>query len=271
MHEQKNVLITSTANPRIVAAARLVERKERQKQGRFLVEGLQALHMALDAGWEPREVFYCEALFAGTEAPALLQRFAQTSASLVPVAPHVLARLSEREVPQGLVASFALRHTALSDLTWHEPALIVVLDRIRDPGNLGTLMRTADAVGAAALLLLPPCVDPFDPRVVRASMGSLFNLPFVLADDARAALQTLRARGVRLVGADAHRGIAWGTGLWQGSVALVLGNEAQGLAPELLPLIGDWVHLPMYGKADSLNVAVAGGVLMYAWRQANQI
>lgn len=269
MGERLSVLITSTSNPRIVAAAKLADRKERQKQGRFLVEGLQALHMALDAGWEPREVFFCEERFTGTAAPALLERFAQTQATLVPVAPHVLERLSEREVPQGLVASFALRHLRLEEVHWRDPALVVVLDRVRDPGNLGTLLRTADAVGAAALLLLPPAVDPFDPRAVRASMGSLFNLPLVVAEDARAALQTLRARGLRLLGADAHRGVAWGTGLWQGSVALVLGNEAQGLAPELLPLITDWVHLPMYGKADSLNVSVAGGVLMYAWRQAN--
>ncbi len=269
MGERLKTPITSTANPRIVAAAKLTERKERQKQGRFLVEGLQALHMALDGGWEPLEVFFCEALFTGTAAPELLERFAQTSATLVPVAPHVLERLSEREVPQGIVASFALRHFHLEDLSWSDPALMVVLDRIRDPGNLGTLLRTADAVGAAALLLLPPAVDPFDPRAVRASMGSLFNLPLVVADDGHRALQALRARGLRLLGADAHRGVAWGTGLWSGSVALVLGNEAQGLAPELLPLITDWVHLPMYGKADSLNVAVAGGVLMYAWRQAN--
>ncbi len=269
MGERLSVTITSTANPRIVTAAKLDDRKERQKQGRFLVEGLQALHMALDAGWDAREVFFCEDLFTGSEAPALLARFAQSAATLVPVAPHVLARLSEREVPQGIVATFALRQLRLEQVTWRDPALVVVLDRVRDPGNLGTLIRTADAVGAAALLLLPPSVDPFDPRTVRASMGSLFNLPIIQAENGPAALRALRARGLRLLGADAHRGVAWGTGLWKGSAALVLGNEAQGLATELVPLITAWVHLPMYGKADSLNVAVAGGVLMYAWRQAN--
>ncbi len=269
MGERLNTIITSTANPRVVAAAKLVERKERQKQGRFLVEGLQALHMALDGGWEPVEVFFCESLFTGPAAPALMERFARTGATLVPVTAHVLERLSDREGPQGIVASFALRRFRLEDLNWRDPALVVVLDRIRDPGNLGTLLRTADAVGAAALLVLPPAVDPFDPRVVRASMGSLFNLPLIVAQDAEVALSWLRTRGTRLIGADAQRGVAWGTGLWSGSVALILGNEAQGLAPDLVPLMTDWVRLPMYGKADSLNVAVAGGILMYAWRQVN--
>lgn len=261
--------ITSTGNRRIVAARKLDDRKERQRQGRFLVEGLQLLHMALDGGARPLEVFYCEALFTGPEAPALLERFRAAGAELVGVTASVLQSLSERVTPQGLVATFAPVDRPLETLALAGHELVVVLDRLQDPGNLGTLLRTADAVSAAAVVLVQPCVDPYDPKAVRSSMGSLFNLPLVLTADVAALMARLRRSGLRLVGAHAHQGAPWGAGLWSGGVALVLGNEARGLSEDVSAEIHDWAHLPMPGKADSLNVAVAGGILMYAWLREN--
>ncbi len=261
--------ITSTHNPRIVAARKLGERKHREQQGRFLVEGLQLLHMALDAGAHPLEVFYCERLFTGTEATILLERFRRSGADLLPVSEHVMAALSQRETPQGIVATFALFETPLEALHPSERALVVVLDRLQDPGNLGTLIRTADAVGAAAVVLIEPCVDPFDPKSVRGSMGSLFHVPLVRTGDVSGLFAWLRRRELRPVGADAHRGEPWGRGLWDGGVALILGNEARGLSEDVRAHVDAWARLPILGKAESLNVAVAGGVLMYAWLQEN--
>ncbi len=262
-------LITSTANRRIVTLRKLEDRKERRQQGRFRVEGLQALHMALDAGARPLEVFYCEELFDGMEAASLLKRFRQTGASLVPVSKHVMESLSDREAPQGLVVTFARLERSLESVVLPERCLVLVLDRLQDPGNLGTLLRTADAVGAALVVLLEPGVDPYEPRAVRSSMGSLFNLPLVLSSDVTGVLAQLQARGLRLLGAHAHEGELWGKAVWGGSVALVLGNEARGLSPDVAAGIQRWVHLPMVGKADSLNVSIAGGVLMYAWLREN--
>ncbi|MBN1976133.1 MAG: RNA methyltransferase [Anaerolineae bacterium] len=275
---QEIPLITSTHNRRIVEARKLDQRKHRQRQSRFLVEGLQILHMALDsaqgaaqgAGAQPIEVFYCEDLFAGTEAPALLERFRQTGAELVPVSEHVMGSLSERDAPQGIVATFALPETPLEELALSSDGVVVALDRLQDPGNLGTLIRTADAVGAAAVILIEPCVDPFDPKTVRGSMGSLFNVPLGRTSDVPALFDLLRDRGLRAVGADAHRGRAWWEGAWEGGVALILGNEAQGLSEDVRAHVEEWARLPIVGKAESLNVAVAGGVLMYAWLRANQ-
>ncbi len=261
--------ITSTANRRIVEARKLAERKHRQQQGRFLVEGLQLLHMALDAGARPLEVFYCESRFAGTEAVALLDRFRRTDADLVAVSEHVMGALSERDTPQGIVAAFALPQTPFQEIPLAGRELVVVLDRLQDPGNVGTLIRVADAVGAGAMILLEPCVDLFDPKTVRSSMGSLFNLPVTRTGETAALFGWLRGKGLRLVGADAAQGELWGRGLWAGGVALVLGNEARGLSPDVRPYLEAWARLPIVGKADSLNVAVAGGVLMYAWLQAN--
>jgi TrmH family RNA methyltransferase len=264
-----SVVITSMRNRRIVDARKLDQRKHRERQNRFLVEGLQILHMALDGGARPLEVFYCQALFTGPEAPALLERFRQTGAELVPVSEHVIQALSERDTSQGIAATFALFETSLKTIHPADSEMVVVLDRLQDPGNAGTLIRTADAVGAAAVALIEPCVDPFDPKTVRGSMGSLFNVPLVRTEDVPALFDWLHAQNLRPVGADAHQGQIWGQGLWEGSVALILGNEARGLSEDVRAHVKDWARLPIVGKAESLNVAVAGGVLMYAWLQAN--
>ncbi len=173
--------------------------------------------------------------------------------------------LSEREEPQGIAATFRLIEPPLTTLKLAGHELVVVLDRLQDPGNLGTLIRTADAVGSAAIILIEPCVDPYDPKTVRGSMGSLFNLPVISTKDVADLFAWLKGRGLRPVGADPHLGETWGAGLWQGGVALVLGNEARGLSDDITAQITAWAKLPIVGKAESLNVAVAGGVLMYAW------
>jgi len=265
----QTMVITSARNRRIVEARKLGQRKYRERQGRFLVEGLQLLHMALDAGASPVEVFYCESQFVGTEAAVLLDRFRRTDADLIPVAEHVMHTLSQRDAPQGIVATFALFETSPQDLQLTGRELVVVLDRLQDPGNMGTLIRTADAVGAAAVVLIEPCVDVFDPKTVRGSMGSLFNVPLVRTGDVAGLFDWLRSKGLRLVGADARQGEAWGRGLWEGGAALILGNEARGLSEDVRAYVEDWARLPIVGKAESLNVAVAGGVLMYMWLQAN--
>ncbi len=268
-------IITSTSNPRVVEARKLRERKYRQAEGLFLVEGLQLLHMALDGGAAPHTAFYCPEQFGGSEAAPprgggpLLDRFRQAGAGVLRVSPHVMEALSERDAPQGLVATFRLAQPPLTSLKLTGRELVVVLDRLQDPGNLGTLIRTADAAGAAAVILVEPCVDPFDPKTIRGTMGSLFNLPVINARDVAGLFAWLEACGLRPIGADPHLGVPWGEGLWRGGVALVLGNEARGLSDDVASQIHAWARLPIVGKAESLNVAVAGGVLMYAWLREN--
>ncbi len=274
------MIITSIANRHIVEARKLRQRKHRQEQARFLLEGLQLLTMALDAGLAPLQVFYCPEHFTGHQGPALLERFGRAgpSVELLQVTPQVMEALSEREGPQGIVAAFPLFGTrqagALENIRLAGVQLVLVLDRPQDPGNLGGLIRTADAVGAAAVVVLEPAVDLFDPKTIRASMGSLFNLPVIAAGDAPAALRYLDAQGLAPVGASEHASMPddpWGERALQGACALVLGNEARGLSPDVVPRIRRWVSLPMAGKAESLNVGVAGGVLMYFWLRANKV
>ncbi len=270
------MIITSTANRHVVEARKLRQRKHREDQGRFLVEGLQLLTMALDSGRAPAQVFYCPPNFTGPQGPLLIERFDRsTPVELFEVTPQVMAALSEREGPQGIVASFPLFTTPLPAFALHGAKLVLVLDRPQDPGNLGGLIRTADAVGATGVVILEPAVDLFDPKAIRASMGSLFNLPIASAADAGAALRYLDGKGIVPVGASEHaaslQSDPWGTTALRGGCALILGNEARGLSPDVTPHIRRWVSLPMRGKAESLNVGVAGGVLMYLWLRANEM
>jgi TrmH family RNA methyltransferase len=288
-------IITSTKNPRLVELRKLEQRKYRQRQNRFMVEGLQLLGMAVEAmarpGWQgkvvPREVFYSESLFSSRTAPHLLQKLRQAGAETFPVDARVLNTLSDRDTSQGLIATFALAELTwlLQEINYEQLAitneqpiefgiqnskLILILDQLQDPGNLGTLIRTADAVGARAVILLEPSVDPFDPKTIRSTMGSIFAVPLIRCQDSAACLQQVAKQGYRLVGADSARG----TPVWQsetlvGPVGLVLGNEARGLSPSLHTHLEAYVSLPLLGRAESLNVAIAGAVLMYGWLRVN--
>jgi TrmH family RNA methyltransferase len=265
----ESIVVTSVRNRRVVEARKLRQRKHRQRQGRFLVDDSSILQMALGAGAQPVEVFYCESQLAELEAVALLEIGRQTDAKMMAVSPKVMGTLCERDTPQGIVAAFSLFEVSLQSLRVSGSSLVVVLDRLQDPGNLGTLIRTSDAVGAAAVILIEPCVDPFDPKTVRGTMGSLFNVPLVRTSDVSVLFDWFQKNGLCVVGTDAERGEIWGDKLWAGGMALVLGNEARGLSNDVRPFVEAWARLPIVGKAESLNVAVAGGVLMYAWLWAN--
>jgi len=294
-------MITSTKNPRIVAVRKLSQRKHRQKQNRFLVEGLQLLGMAIEAratrpnNIKPLELFYSESLFTGDTAPRLLAQLVEAGAEAIPVAPNIMDTLSQRDTSQGIIATFALQEleSSIEDLQLlitnnqspnppipQSPVsnpksqisnLILTLDQLQDPGNLGTLIRTADAVGVQAIILLEPCVDPFDPKTIRGTMGSIFTVPFMRAQNPAGILPQLSDMGYHLVGADARLGkTAWESNVLFGPTALILGNEARGLNPELHPHLTDYVSLPILGHAESLNVSIAGGVLMYEWLRVNK-
>ncbi len=268
-------MINSTKNRKIVDLRKLSQRKHRRAQNRFVVEGLQLLAMAMDSGLQPLDVFFCEKNFAGEVAPSLLTRLDDAGGALNAVSPSVMHAISERDTPQGIIATFPRFAHTLDDVPnlSSGTSLLIVLDRLQDPGNLGTIIRTADAVGAAGVILLEPCVDPFDPKTVRGSMGSLFNIPIVQTKDLSTMANVLRAADYKITGADGYQGdLPWamGSDALSGRVALVLGNEARGLSLDVRSWLTHWVRLPLLGKAESLNVAIAGGVLMYQWVQNNQ-
>ena len=207
----------------------------------FVVEGPSLVAQALAAGWE------IEAQFVAPGADDV-----PSPAPVFEFAPNVIERVASTEAPQPVLAVFRQRPSVLpADLTF-----VMVADRLGDPGNAGTIIRSAEAAGAQAVVLTPGSVDPYNPKVVRATAGSLFRIPVVSAE-----LSVLRAAGLRVLATSSHRGAAYTDTDLTVPVALVVGNEAHGV-PEDAPVDG-WVTIPHAGAAESLNVAMAATVLAF--------
>ena len=285
MSTQQHSVITSINNQRVATARKLQARKYRQRQGRFLVEGFEILHLALDAGVQPIEVFYCEEQCREKPIQQLLDRLRKAGAALVPVSTQVLHTLSAAAgnvyasphkappnvIQTHIVATVARFEVSFQDIALTDDELVLVLDRTQTPSNLGMILRTADAVGAAAVFLIPPCVDIFHPKSVRGSHGSLFSVPLVQTADIPGLFRWLREKGFRTIGADPHLGKLWNQENWKGRVAIVLGHDVRGISDAVRAQTEGWARLPMTGKVESLNVAVAGTVLIYEWFRVNRL
>jgi TrmH family RNA methyltransferase len=270
--------ITSKSHSAIVNARKLTQRKHRARQDRLLVEGPRIVALAVRALEDatlrpyirPERVFCCHDLLSA-ESQRLVDALAKTNAEVLDVSQDVLDSLSARDHAQGLVATFQTQplERALSDVLASPGAAqgaLLVLDSLQDPGNLGTLIRTADAAGAAGVILLDPCADPFDPKVVRATMGSIFTVPLVRAGAVEPLSVSLRRRGLPRVGTSPSAGDAlWQSEALSGPVAIFLGGESQGLRPDLGPHLDAYVRIPMQGHSESLNVAASGAILLYEW------
>jgi TrmH family RNA methyltransferase len=253
---------------RIVAARKLTRRAGRDDAGLFLAEGRQAVAEALAQPAGVREVFATEAaaaahhdLLAGTSAPVRL------------VTEKAAAGLSETVTPQGLVAVCALRDVAAARLIAAPPRLTVALAELADPGNAGTVLRTADACGAGAVVFGAGSADPFGGKAVRSSAGSLFHVDVVRGADLSSLLPALRNAGVTVLAADgggeaALDEIAGDERLSTGPVLWLFGNEARGVPTELAALADARVRIPMRGRAESLNLAAAAAICLYATQLA---
>lgn len=249
--------ISSVRNNRIQAARRLTKRAERDRTGTFIVEGPSVVLDAIRSG-TANEVY----LETGTARAGELSAAAEKSGvRLFEVAPHVMSSLSSTVTPQGAFAIAADPSISLKDL----PALdlVLVLAGLADPGNAGTLVRSAVGAGAAAVVFTDDAVDPLHPKVVRATAGALFSTALVRGVPLREALEELRARSLRIIGAEAGATAAPDEIDLTAPIALVVGNEAHGLAEGYWTLVDEMVAIPMPGPLESLNVAVAGSILLY--------
>ena len=255
--------ITSLANTTVKAARALHLRKAREETGQFLAEGLKIVTEAVELGRAPRTLLFS----AEAAGHPLLQRAAAAAEAAggeaIEVSREILAKISRRDNPQTVLAVFDQTFTPLERLTPTDAACWVALEAVRDPGNLGTIVRTADAAGCGGVILVGDCCDPFSVEAVRATMGSVFAVKI-----ARATTPTF---------------LAWRAG-WPGTVVgtlltattdfraatyappslILMGNEQAGLSPDLAAICDVTVKIPMRGRADSLNLAVATGVMIYA-------
>ena len=252
-------LITSLSNPLVKQARALRQKKARLESGLFLVEGIHHVGEAIEAKWDIETVLYAPELLTSNFARDLLSRLSEPQ----PVSAKVMESLADKENPQGILAIVRQKQTGFSDIRpWKNSVALV---SPQDPGNLGTILRTMDAVGAHALFLLDGGVDLYHPSVVRASMGTLFWLPVIQSSFGEFVRWARASTGIQLIGSSAHADVDFHTLIPQIPWVLVLGNEQKGLSPDQTAACDVTVSLPMRGRVSSLNLSVAAGVLLYEY------
>ena len=258
--------ITSLANPIVKEIRGLALAKNRKATGSFVAEGLKLVADAVEAGWTIRTLVHSGAV---TDQP-LVRRIAATThargGSVLAVSDTVLAKISRRDNPQTVVGVFDQRLASASDIRPKAGDVWVALESIRDPGNLGTIVRTADAVGAAGVILVGETVDPFSPEAVRATMGSIFAVPLARISKTEFAGLAVGWHGT-IVGTHLAATADYRAVDYPPPALLVMGGEQAGLTPEAAKLCRTLVKIPMAGKADSLNLAVATAVMLFEIRR----
>jgi RNA methyltransferase, TrmH family len=265
---------TGAHSPRLKAARRLNKRAFRQRERAFLAEGPQAVAEAFHCGAQVTDLFVT--VPARSRHHDLVAAMAAAGIPVHLVSGEVMDELAQTVTPQGLLAVCGFVDVPLAEITARgRPQLVALLANVRDPGNAGTVLRTADAAGAHAVVFADASVDPYNGKCVRASAGSLFHLPVAAGARLEDAVVTLREAGLRIVAADGRAGRPLDDPEVQARLAAptawMFGNEAWGLPPELVALADEPVAVPIYGRAESLNLAAAAAVCLYASARVQRV
>jgi len=259
--------VTSLANPVVKDIKALALKKFRDQQNAFMAEGLKLVIDALDMGWTIRTLVFAKSAKANPAVQKVAARAVAAGALVLEAGEKVLAAIARRDNPQMVIGVFEQCYQPLDRIRPQPGDVWVALDRVRDPGNLGTVIRTADAVGARGVMLVGDCTDPFSVEAVRATMGSVFAVPMATAgvDQFLAWRKGFSGLvvGTHLKGSVDYRTVDYAAG----PVLLLMGNEQQGLPDSLAEACDRLVRIPQAGRADSLNLAVATGVMLYEIRR----
>lgn len=242
---------------------KLKSKKGRTQEGKFLIEGLRLCEEAADSFWSIESVLYTQSFEEKIRGKKLLQKLKKLNFRMIQVKNHDLQKLSDTETAQGIMCVVKTMNRPIEDLWKKNFELMVALDGIRDPGNVGALIRTADALGADGVILSDDTVELYNPKVVRSTMGSIFHLPIFDEIDLEKTIPELKKRKFKILGTDVKGGKSLYNLDYSGKICLLMGNEVEGLNKNLIELSDEIIHIPIYGKAESLNVAVAGGILLY--------
>jgi TrmH family RNA methyltransferase len=265
-------MISSPRSARVVAARKLYDRTDRAKARRFLAEGPQAVREVVDGRPDVLDELFVAAV--DDRHADLVARAYRAGATVTEVTEQVLATLATTVNPQGMVGVCRFLDVPLTSIVARRPRLVALLAHARDPGNAGTVLRTADAAGADAVLLSAESVDVYNPKCVRASTGSLFHLPVNVGEPALASIAALRAAGLRVLAADGDGSDDLDAQIDSGRLTQptcwLFGNEAWGLPDELRAAADAVVRIPLYGRAESLNLATAAAVCLYASARAQR-
>lgn len=267
MNRPEYLQVTSVQNPRVKEVVRLRDRRDRDTTNTFVIEGYRELLRATDAGYHVDTLFICPSLFLGENEPALIARIADAGAVVLECNETVFRKISYRDRPDGLVAIAPQHHMTFGDMEkvlsgGENSPLFVVAEAIEKPGNLGTILRSSDAVGVDGLIVCDRCTDVYNPNVVRASVGTLFTVP-VLEAGGTETLEWLRCNNVKILAATPSAKEEFTQVDMTGPLAIAVGTEQLGLSDLWMEQADIQVRIPMLGVADSLNVAMATTLLLY--------
>ena len=259
IEDMRYTKITSAANQQIKDILQIREKRAKFRHTAFLIEGTHLVEMALNAQVRIKEVFATEEFINAKEHQGM---FKKITAPVFEVSGQILKKITDTETPQGIVAVAVYELGTLNTLSFKAAPLLVVLDAIQDPGNLGTIIRTADAAGADAVILMPGSCDAFMPKVIRATAGSIFNLPVVYAEpDTLSDWLGEKKIPLSVTAADAGKTV-FETDL-RGGIAVAFGNEAHGVSDQLRRAADLSFSIPILGRAESLNVATSAAICLY--------
>lgn len=256
------MIISSTTNARIKQIRSLSHRRERERTGLFFIEGIRIVSEAIQMGAEIDTLISAPDLLKSQFAVELLSKARNQGIPCLEVTPEVFKTLSVKEGPQGLGAVVHQRWERLDAVRLGNELCWVALDSAQDPGNIGTILRTSDAVGSRGLILLGNCADPYDPSALRASMGALFSQGLAKASFSEF-VHWKRQHSYTVVGTSGAATLDYRQASYTSPLVLLMGSEREGLSTEQQALCDSMVRIPMVGRSDSLNLAVATGVVLY--------
>lgn len=250
-------MITSASNGQVKNVAQLQQKtKARRDQGLFVVEGMKMFREA-PRGWI-HKVYVAEHLYQEPGIAAELDGY-----PVEVVADRVFTQMSDTKTPQGILCIMKKPHYELSECLEKENPLLIVLEDLQDPGNVGTILRTAEGAGADGVLMSRNTVDIFHPKVIRATMGSIYRMPFFPAENMDETIELLKKRKIRIFAAHLDGKNCYDEESYLGGTAFLIGNEGNGLSSRLADQADCWIRIPMEGQVESLNAAMSAGILMY--------
>ena len=263
-------MIVSKSNTIVKYVSSLHKKKARWKDKKFFIEGIRSVEECINSKGLIQQVLYSDSLFDTDRGSNLFEEI-KNKYKTYHVEDKILKNISDTENPQGIIAVVGFFLDSLDDIIKDKNNFIVILDRVQDPGNVGTIIRTADAFGASGIIVTNGCVDIYNPKTIRSTMGSIFHVPITFTDDIISTISELKKKNIKIISTSLSAQKFNYDLDYNKEFALVVGNEAFGVSDEVLSHSDYTMKIPMSGRAESLNAAIATGVVMYEVFKQRQI
>ncbi len=255
--------IKSKDNEKFKYLKTLLKKKNRMREKKYMVEGYRIIKQAMETDEKLYMAVFCESFEKNEFCESVLEELESKGTRVYKLSQKLFDEISDTQNSQGIIAVAHMKNIEMEEQIEKGARFMLVLDRIQDPGNMGTIIRTADAAGVEAVVLLKGCVDVYNPKVLRSTMGSIFTMPILSVDDSDSAIDVLKAEGFALASSILETDYYYDEISYPQKIALVIGNEANGIDQSIIQKSDIKVKIPIYGNAESLNAGIAAGILMY--------